>query len=291
MQMNDVKKDSPSYPGIAAYPLVVQEWWRTEPNYLIEYTENAEEADLCAIYFSSHDIYFPDTEEMFRRRIVEKNVFEWYRCRVRGARKHIFVRDVFKQWYLSGVNADICSQQKLEDFLREQTAGYRVVTIGSSAGGYGAARFGQSLHAEKVICFNAQFSLQKYVDDSTEQRYPLLNSILRDSPNGGGNILIPNDTPPIFYIFSTRSAEDVEQSALAVGFPNVRCIRFNSRKHGIPFLKVALPDFINQTTAELTRMAESEHNPIFFTIRSVGLRRTVTGFVSQLYGLYRKRHQ
>lgn len=108
---------------------------------------------------------------------------------------------------------------------------------------------------------------------------------------GGGNILIPNDTPPIFYIFSTRSAEDVEQSALAVGFPNVRCIRFNSRKHGIPFLKVALPDFINQTTAELTRMAESEHNPIFFTIRSVGLRRTVTGFVSQLYGLYRKRHQ
>ena len=56
---------------------IVRSVYATEPNYIIDYDESSEE-NVCAIYFSSNDIYFPNTEEIFRKRIVEKNFFEWY---------------------------------------------------------------------------------------------------------------------------------------------------------------------------------------------------------------------
>lgn len=83
---------------------IVQQVYNEKDNFLIEY-DNQGEKKWCAIYFSSNDIYFPNTEEIFRKRIIEKNFFEWYHSRINRAYKHIFVRDIFKQWYLMGINA------------------------------------------------------------------------------------------------------------------------------------------------------------------------------------------
>ena len=55
--------------------------------------------------------------------IVEKNFFEWYNLRIEKAYKHIFVRDVFKQWYLSGINQSIDSPERLIEFLKNETDG------------------------------------------------------------------------------------------------------------------------------------------------------------------------
>ena len=236
-----------SYAGISQYPRVVRDYWMNEPNYLVEYNEQCESKNYCAVYFCSNDIWFPHTEEIFRKRIVEKNFFEWYHCRVDKAYKHIFVRDVFKQWYLTGINGQINSQEKLLDFLKRETDGFNVITIGSSAGGYASALFGLKLKAEKVICFNAQFSLDKLVEDSTETNSPLLYSMLKGEKSvGRGNILKTNcsDTP-VYYVYSDRSRWDVEQHEFTQGVNNVRCLEFRSAKHGIPFLKVALHKFIN----------------------------------------------
>lgn len=104
---------------------IVRSVYATEPNYIIYYGESSEE-NVCAIYFSSNDIYFPNTEEIFRKRIVEKNFFEWYHTRVK-ARKHIFVRDVFKQWYIEGINTIINSPEKMEEWLKTETLGYQVI--------------------------------------------------------------------------------------------------------------------------------------------------------------------
>lgn len=104
---------------------IVRSVYATEPNYIIYYDESSEE-NVCAIYFSSNDIYFPNTEEIFRKRIVEKNFFEWYHTRVK-ARKHIFVRDVFKQWYIEGINTIINSPEKMEEWLKTETLGYQVI--------------------------------------------------------------------------------------------------------------------------------------------------------------------
>lgn len=274
---------------MSQYPPVVRAYWETEPNYLIEYDQTCGSRAYCAIYFCSNDIWYPHTEEIFRKRIVEKNFFEWYRCRIRKAYKHIFVRDVFKQWYLSGINAEVCSHDKMAEWLKAETQGYKVITVGSSAGGYAAALFAQRLDADYALCFNAQFSLKDEIAKSSPTCAPLLyysNGLLA---NGGGNILNMNSVVPLYYVFSNRSHWDVMQHRNTTGFSNVRCIEFKSAKHGIPFLKVALPRFINRTPAELDAMSRCVHSPLWFTIKCVGLYRTITGFVEQAYRAYKKR--
>ena len=55
--------------GMSQYPPVVQAYWETRPNYLIEYDQTCGSQAYCAIYFCSNDIWYPHTEEIFRRRI------------------------------------------------------------------------------------------------------------------------------------------------------------------------------------------------------------------------------
>lgn len=108
---------------------------------------------------------------------------------------------------------------------------------------------------------------------------------------GGDSILLNQSAlTPIYYLYSDQSRWDIEQHAYTEGFPHVRCIEFRSAKHGIPFLKVALPKFINMDATELERLTKTVHRPIPFTIKQVGLINTVRGFISQAYKAYKKRH-
>ena len=100
---------------------IVRNVYDTQHNYLIEYNEQCKDKTYCAVYFCSNDLYYPNVEDIFRKRIVEKNFFEWYNLRIEKAYKHIFVRDVFKQWYLSGINQSIDSPERLIEFLKNET--------------------------------------------------------------------------------------------------------------------------------------------------------------------------
>lgn len=201
------------------------------------------------------------------------------------------MRDVFKQWYLTGINGQICSPQKLLEFLKQETNGFKVITIGSSAGGYASALFGPKLKAEKSICFNAQFCLERLVKESSLTISPLLYSIYKKNNGGAVNILndIDSDTP-IYYIYSDKSKWDVEQHKYTKGVKNIKCIEFNSSKHGIPFLKVALSKFINLEVGQLDELTRKVQHPLLFTIKFVGIYKTISGFVSQVYKAYKKRH-
>lgn len=201
------------------------------------------------------------------------------------------MRDVFKQWYLTCINGQINSSQKLLEFLKQETNGFKVITIGSSAGGYASVLFGPKLKAEKSICFNGQFCLERLVNESSLTTSPLLFSILKKNNGGAVNILndIDSDTP-IYYIYSDKSKWDVEQHGYAKGVQNVKCIEFNSSKHGIPFLKVALSKFINLEVEQLNKLTRKVQHPLLFTIKFVGIYKTISGLVSQAYKAYKKRH-
>lgn len=83
----------------------VVKWARKElANYSIEYDDNSPNKDLCVIWFSSNAIYFPNNEANFKRSILEKDYYEWRYDTPLSARKHIFLRDIYKQWYLLGIN-------------------------------------------------------------------------------------------------------------------------------------------------------------------------------------------
>lgn len=267
---------------------IVQQIYAKRDNFLIEYDDMGDK-NWCAIYFCSNDIYYPNTEEIFRKRIVEKNFFEWYHSRINRAYKHIFVRDVFKQWYLTGVNAKINTPEKLTEFLRKETEGYNVVTVGSSAGGYAAILHGSLLNAKYVLAFNPQFEIKSLLQTTTEEKNPIL---FRNSSVIGEYFDILkyiNVGTEIFYFSSNRSKWDVEQSIYIGVKPNIYSIKFNSSHHGIPFLKVALPVVINLNVEKLKRFSGTTHNSMWFTYKMVGLIVTVVGFCKQLYSAYQRR--
>ena len=271
---------------------IVRSVYINQPNYKIEYNNSCKE-NICAIYFSSNDIYYPNNEDIFQKRIVEKNVFEWYNTRI-NARKHIFIRDIFKQWYLEGINAKLDSPEKIFEWLKGETKGYEVVTVGSSAGGYSAVLYGSLLKAQKVIAFNAQFSLKAIADESGEKCNPLVYKYKNNDRSKYFELKDKlSDSVNYFYFLSVGCEEDMLQATKLFTPPippkSFNCLRFKTAHHGIPFLKVALVKVLNMGEKDLKGFTKKKNYPIWFTIRMVGVRKTITGFVLQAYRAYRKR--
>jgi len=241
-------------------------------NYLIVYDEGCKQKDYCAIYFSSNDIYFPNNEQVFTKRILEKDFYEWYNIRIKKAYKHIFIRDIFKQWYLGGINSEINSPEKLLTFLQKETEGLNIIALGSSAGGYSAVLYGQLLRAEKILSFNGQFELNRLLNESKEEINPLLfrfmNSTLRTYYDL--NQYIVNQSK-IYYFCSNKSKWDITQYNHIKELTDINVISFNTSHHGIPFLKNCLLKVINYDIDILKLLSNKTHNSIVFSLKVDGL--------------------
>ena len=74
----------------------VWEVYNNNPNYYIEEDENLKNRndEWCAIYFSSHAIYFPNDLSTFTERIVKTNRYDWKKIRSREL-KNIFLLEMF----------------------------------------------------------------------------------------------------------------------------------------------------------------------------------------------------
>lgn len=269
---------------------VVKNVYETQDNFLIEYDEQCLDKQYCAVYFSSNDIYYPNTEEIFRKRIVDKNFFEWYHSRITKVYKHIFLRDVFKQWYLKGVNSVIDSPTSLVAWLRKETKGYKIIMIGSSAGGYASILYGSILGVEKILAFNPQFELNSLLQRSSKEKNPLVFS-LSESDEKIFYDIVPfiHGRSNIYYFYSNKSKWDITQAKHLGNNSFVNIVPFKSKHHGIPFLKIALPSVLNLNECDLNSFVNVPQNPFVFSVKIVGLLKTISGCLSQsLYVLKKK---
>lgn len=262
---------------------IVQEMRNTRNNFLIQYDEQCPTKEYCAIYFSSNDVYFPNTQEIFRKRIVEKDAYEWYETRIERAYKHIFVRDIYKQWYLKGINSTIDTPEKLRNWLETETKGYKIIALGSSAGGYAAILYGSQLRAEHILAFNPQFELNSLFKRSDEEKNPILYRLRGTEWSKYFDItpMMSMAHNNIYYFYSSKSLWDIKQNQHINDVKGIHRIGFSTSHHGIPFLKEALPEVLNMDTNDLCRLESRTNNPVLFTIRMVGLRRAITGFYKQ----------
>ena len=84
-------------------------------------------------------------------------------CRRAGVRRALFVRDVLRAWYLRGVGGDGGdSFAGVMAMLQDEIAALRpsrVVTIGSSMGGYAAVRAAIALRADAAVAFAPQVAI------------------------------------------------------------------------------------------------------------------------------------
>jgi len=225
-----------------------------QDNFLIEYSKK--KSNLAVIYFSSNGIYNPNDEETFKNEIMSKNKFEYYKTRIRRASKHIFIRDVLKQFYAKGINKNIDSIDKVVDFLKTETEGMEVITIGSSSGGYSALIAGILLNAKAVFAFSPIISI--YEDLNTEEILKSFKFVYegRNYSNCSKyyNIskLVDESKVPIMYFYPQDSEFDVRQfSCLSKNNANICLFRYSSDMHGSTLERKSLQSYLNSSTNTL----------------------------------------
>lgn len=263
-------------------------------NYSVEYNDNvSSEENLCVIYFSSNEIYYPNTSAAFNHSIIQRDKYEWKRNRFPKAKKHIFLRDLHKQWYLSGINTRLDNPQKIFEFLKKETVGYRTITIGSSAGGYAAILFGSMLNCYRIYAFNAQLNLKVIMKNSNAATDPVLFEKATD-PNYDKYFDLSNfiiQTTENYYFQSCKSRMDVEQyqaiSKSAQNNLNIVC--FKTSNHGFPFLRNNLPYVLALNSKELEGYKDKKNHPVFFSIRLIGIIPTFTFILKALKDRYKKK--
>lgn len=248
---------------------LMQKAYDTLPNYRIDY--DSKNKDCVAIYISSNGIFYPDTVDCFERTIFEKDRYEFTKLKIKRADKHIFIRDIYKHWYVDGLNSTIDSVEKIVDWLKSEVFGFKeIVLVGISGGGYLSALLAPKLKASIVINMNGQWDLSKEgpIQFLFEQEYPKLmkyKSLVSEEYNYENT----------FYLVSMYSPGDDEQLAMLEPYKKIHKIRFVNRHHGVPCLKCALPVIMNMDYQELCALENSTHYPILFEIRYVGLIPTI----------------
>lgn len=115
------------------------------------------------IFFSSHGLYFPTTIDEFQKQVVQGDKYEWVNISKNEqlrekASKFIFIRDIYKNWCLHGINSRCNSLHDLATLLTKYTEGKNIITVGSSAGGYMAIALGCMLNAKTIFAFSPQIS-------------------------------------------------------------------------------------------------------------------------------------
>jgi len=260
---------------------IIKDSFNKNPNFLIEFSEKKETVDkYCIIYFSSNYIYYPNNEIEFNNEILKKNKFEWYNTRILKGEKHIFIRDIKKQWYLNGINQKINTINKLYEFLLAETLGYKIITLGSSAGGYAAVLLGSMINAETIITFNGQFMLSDLLTGFAKKySSEIIDPIIyreRDNPEINKYYSLRpfiKNSNNIYYFHSDRSAWDIDQFNHISGL-NLQFIPFRTKHHGIPFLKTNLNSVLNMPIENMQALVGKINNPILFSIKIDGLLKT-----------------
>ncbi len=241
------------------------------------------ESNLCAIYFSGHGVYYPNTPEAFHEIITIKDRYEWKSNILKSARKVIFIRDIKKQWYLDGINHNVNTLEKVCNLLRQESEGYEVLCIGSSAGGYAATLVGCCIGATHVFNFSGQFSLFPYLKGEQNRH---LNQILanyeHDPTRNAYFSLLPilqSSNTKVFYFFPARCDEDIEQFEIVKSCSNVYPFAFKTTTHAQTCYLINLVDLFDLRVPQLLklhrRFSRREIAPWEFSIHVSGYPKTL----------------
>lgn len=246
----------------------------------IQVMEGDNNSEKCYIFFSSHGIYYPNTLETFRQRIIFEDRYEWKKNIPGEFARLIFVRDIQKQWYICGINGEISTVRELEAYLKKLTDKKKVICVGSSAGGFAATLFGCLLNASYVFSFSGQFSLSYILEDPSLQHTN--QTLYRYGQRSGysefydvRNLLRESHSTRILYCYPSGSADDFSQAKIVKGFENVYAIGLISNTHGIPFPVECLGYLLNMDERRLlkiySRFNHQEIRPALFALAAMGI--------------------
>lgn len=230
-----------------------------QQNYCIETTKCKEPRAI--VFFSGNGIFYPNDVATFTDTIIHKNRYEWQSIansrKIRSYfAKIIFVRDIYKQWYVAGINHQLDSVEAVTDFIRSETLGYKLTTCGNSAGGYMAILVVAMLKAEKIFSFSGQFSIEdqvekaplllKYKDECFRNRYFSTNRYISDISETGG----------VYHFYPAKCEWDIVQLAKVDDDKKILKFAMDHEEHGKTVDPNCYKYILTMDTGALKNLAE-----------------------------------
>ncbi len=227
------------------------QYYLNNPNYKVIDNPHAAEPDLAVIYFSSVGLF---SEKNYQTRL-ENDYYEFHRNRVERAGRHIYIRDVALAVYTIGINPQINSIPKVLELLKELTAGYRVVTLGVSGGGYMAMLAGTYLHADYAVSFSGVVHYDHVYEYFTalpdwidwRPGYEEFHNIVDRIKDGGLDI---------FQFDAGRCQSDIDNAVLMQPVKGTRLINVDYPVHAGQVDAPAVGQIINMTKPQLLKLFE-----------------------------------
>lgn len=240
------------------------------------------DSDLCYILFSSHGLYYPNTREVFQEQIVKKDRYEW-KWVVKNshipqtAGRIIYVRDIYKEWYSKGINRRTDTIDKTLELLKELTAGWKVVTVGSSAGGYMAVLTAVKLKADYCLNFSGQYCI------SADLNNPYYNLVDMLSEYKG----------TIFYFLPAHCEADQAHYKSVQGMGCVKSFLFNENKHAATMFAGNMCCIIDRRKEDLLLLCKKynnkEINKFVFLFQTAPITKVFTILRKELQSFYVRR--
>jgi hypothetical protein len=192
-------------------------------------------SNKCLLFCSGNGLYFPNTVEEYTKKIRIENRYEWENIAKNkiiqnNVSKIIFIRDIFKQWYVTGINSKINNIEKLAEYLKNEANGFEITIAGNSAGGYIAVLLGILINANIIITVCGQYNLwdfvdknpllRKYKDEIHYSKYYDLKNLIGEETN-------------IIYFVPINCQTDIPQYESVRNYKNIKIFKFNSKRHGL----------------------------------------------------------
>ena len=204
--------------------------------------------------------------------------YEWDRISCSIAAKEIYIRDIYKSWYVTGINSCIDTIDKLADFLKDEVKDMPVICIGSSSGGYLAALLGVLLNADHVVAFSAQFELRNKGALDAKPFLRRYQNVPERAKYYDIKPFLERSDVPIYYLVPIKNEQDHYHYEY---IKNVSCIRpivFKSKHHGVIVPKGNLSGLLSMTASEwdlyYQRYRHKQVSPVIFSMRYEGAVKT-----------------
>lgn len=211
-------------------------------NFFVNEYEN--DSKLVVIYFSSHALFYPDVEEEVIKAIVKDNRYDWKHYKIGAVKREIYVRDIHKCWYITGINERITCIDDLVKFFKQYIDdGDHLVTVGSSAGGFAAALFGALLGADYVF----DFCGQNNINDNRKPDHFLERNALQQGHYYSIAEVYGKETrrPEVFYFYAGKNDEDVRNYNMVKNLPKWHCVGFDTTEHSDTMYRFNYPMVLN----------------------------------------------
>lgn len=218
----------------------------------------------CYLFFSSNGLYKDSLFEEFEQVMLKNNRYEWKsiasvikKIRKEKIGKIIYVRDVYKKYYMYGINFEYASIEGTILYLKEKTAGFKLTTVGISSGGYMAVIAGCLLEAERIFCISGQFDLKDYLTEKELQEFKAINREYYNIVN----LIEKSVNIPIYYFCPVNCESDYFNYQLVKKCRNVRSFLFPDKVHAATVYPFNFPDIICLSKERLDYLAKgySEH--------------------------------